>query len=112
MNTSDVIVVGGGLVGMAVAYGLARQGAKVRVLDEGDDAFRASRGNFGLVWVQGKGYGFAPYTRWTRASAGAWPALAAELNNATGVVREGSRKQVFGALLIAAVAGFLIGRRL
>jgi hypothetical protein len=34
------------------------------------------------------------------------------VNNATGVVREGSRKQVFGALLIAAVAGFLIGRRL
>ena len=34
------------------------------------------------------------------------------VNNATGVVREGSRKQMFGALLIAAVAGFLIGRRL
>ena len=34
------------------------------------------------------------------------------VHNATGVVREGSRKQVFGALLIAAVAGFLIGRRL
>ena len=34
------------------------------------------------------------------------------VNNATGVVREGSRKQVFGALVIAAVAGFLIGRRL
>ena len=34
------------------------------------------------------------------------------VNNATGVMREGSRKQVFGALLIAAVAGFLIGRRL
>jgi len=34
------------------------------------------------------------------------------MNNATGLVREGSRKQVFGALVIAAVAGFLIGRRL
>jgi hypothetical protein len=34
------------------------------------------------------------------------------VHNATGVVREGSRKQVFGALVIAAVAGFLIGRRL
>jgi hypothetical protein len=34
------------------------------------------------------------------------------VNNASGVVREGSRKQMFGALLIAAVAGFLIGRRL
>jgi hypothetical protein len=34
------------------------------------------------------------------------------MHNATDVVREGSRKQVFGALVIAAVAGFLIGRRL
>jgi hypothetical protein len=34
------------------------------------------------------------------------------VHNATGLVREGSRKQVFGAVLIAAVAGFLIGRRL
>jgi hypothetical protein len=34
------------------------------------------------------------------------------VNNATGLVREGSRKQIFGAVAIAAVAGFLIGRRL
>jgi glycine/D-amino acid oxidase-like deaminating enzyme len=85
MNTSDVIVVGGGLVGMSVAYGLARQGARVNVLDEGDDAFRASRGNFGLVWVQGKGFGFSPYTRWTRHSASQWPTLAGDLQSATGV---------------------------
>lgn len=85
MNSSDVIVVGGGLVGTAIAYGLAREGARVQVLDEGDDAFRASRGNFGLVWVQGKGYGFTPYARWTRQSASLWPALAADLLNETGV---------------------------
>lgn len=82
---ADVIVVGGGLVGTAVAYGLARQKARVLVLDEGDQAFRASRGNFGLVWVQGKGYGFAPYARWTMRSARAWPQLAAELLQETGV---------------------------
>lgn len=34
------------------------------------------------------------------------------VHNATGLVREGSRKQVFGAVVIAALAGFLIGRRL
>lgn len=82
---ADVIVVGGGLVGTAVAYGLARQKASVLVLDEGDQAFRASRGNFGLVWVQGKGYGFAPYARWTMRSARTWPQLAAELLQETGV---------------------------
>ena len=51
----DALVIGGGMVGMAVAYGLAKQGERVALLDEGDDAYRAARGNFGLVWVQGKG---------------------------------------------------------
>ncbi|HSV78719.1 MAG TPA: FAD-dependent oxidoreductase [Ramlibacter sp.] len=82
---ADVIVVGGGLVGSAVAYGLARQDAKVLVLDEGDQAFRASRGNFGLVWVQGKGYGCAAYAQWTVRAARAWPRLAAALQQETGV---------------------------
>lgn len=85
MNTSDLIVVGGGLVGTALAYGAVRSGAQVIVLDEGDDAFRASRGNFGLVWVQGKGFGMAPYARWTLRSATQWPELAAALLEETGV---------------------------
>ena len=57
MHKSQTIVIGGGLLGMAVAYGLARLGQDVCVLDEGDTALRASRGNFGLLWVQSKGYG-------------------------------------------------------
>ena len=55
MKTPDVIVIGGGLVGASIAWGLVHQGARTLLLDEGDVAFRASRGNFGLVWVQGKG---------------------------------------------------------
>ncbi len=85
MNVSDTIVIGGGLVGCALAYGLARQGAKVTMLDEGDLAFRAARGNFGLVWVQGKGFDSAPYARWTRSSANLWPRLARELMEESGV---------------------------
>ena len=37
----DVAVVGGGLVGVAIAWGLAREGCRVVVLDEGDRAVRA-----------------------------------------------------------------------
>ena len=85
MSATDTIVVGGGLVGAAVAYGLARLGERVAMLDEGDVALRASRGNFGLVWVQSKGDGMPEYARWTRRSADAWPEFAAQLAAETGV---------------------------
>jgi len=81
----DAAVIGGGLVGSAIAYGLRRHLDRVTVLDEGDSAYRASRGNFGLVWVQSKGMGMPRYGVWTMASAGHWPALAAELLDKTGV---------------------------
>ena len=85
MTRYDAIVIGGGLVGSAIAYGLAREGLRVALVDEGDVAYRASRGNFGLVWVQSKGDGAPHYQRWTRRSADEWPALAAELLARTGI---------------------------
>ena len=36
----DTLVIGGGVVGMSVAYGFARAGDSVCVLDGSDDAFR------------------------------------------------------------------------
>jgi hydrogen cyanide synthase HcnC len=83
-NTYDLIVIGGGLVGGAIAWGARARGASVVLLDEGDIAFRAARGNFGLVWVQSKGAGMPPYAQWTRQSAALWPDLAARLRDATG----------------------------
>ncbi|WP_442807456.1 NAD(P)/FAD-dependent oxidoreductase [Trinickia soli] len=83
--SADVLVIGGGLVGSALAYGLAREGVRVTVLDEGDGGFRASRGNFGLVWIQGKGYGLTPYARWSRGSASRWPGLATGLLDDAGI---------------------------
>ena len=85
MSSFDSIVIGGGLVGSAVAYGLARRGLKVALLDEGDVAFRASRGNFGLVWVQSKGLGVPEYQRWTRQSSVLWDDLSVELRQETGI---------------------------
>ena len=85
MARYDSIVIGGGLVGSAVAYGLARLGSRVALLDEGDVAFRASRGNFGLVWVQSKGLGVPEYQRWTRQSSVLWDDFAVELKKETGI---------------------------
>src|SRR5436305_11267883 len=85
MKSFDAIVIGGGLVGSAIAYGLANAGLKPALVDEGDVAYRASRGNFGLVRVQSKGLGAPHYQRWTRRSAEEWPVLAAELGERTGI---------------------------
>lgn len=82
---AEFAVIGGGLVGMAVAYGLQKCGRQVVVFDEEDRAYRASRGNFGLVWVQGKGIEMPDYARWTRLSASLWPQFAEELRQITGI---------------------------
>ena len=75
----DVIIVGGGLIGLSVAYGLARRGHDCLLLDSSDTDFKAARGNFGLVWVQGKGAGFPAYADWTMRSSELWPELRDEL---------------------------------
>jgi len=84
-ETAETVVIGGGVVGSAIAYGLARRGVKPLVLDEGDDAIRSSRVNFGLVWLLGKGDGMPAYGFWTRRSADLWPEFARELKDFTGV---------------------------
>jgi hydrogen cyanide synthase HcnC len=84
MRVHDAIVVGGGLVGSAIAYGLQRQGLSTLMLDEGDIAYRAARGNFGLIWVQSKGIDFPPYAQWTWKSAQSWSDLSAELEEIIG----------------------------
>jgi glycine/D-amino acid oxidase-like deaminating enzyme len=85
ITSYDLIVIGGGLVGGAIAWGATQRGAHVALLDEGDIAFRAARGNFGLVWVQSKGAGMPPYAHWTRLSAELWPKLADHMAGRTGV---------------------------
>jgi hydrogen cyanide synthase HcnC len=84
-NEFDFAVIGGGVVGSAIAWGLARCGERVAVLDEGDVAYRASRGNFALVWVQSKGLGMPRYSAWTMRSANAWSGFAKSLAEETGI---------------------------
>jgi len=81
----DALVIGGGLVGSSLAFGLRQNVDHVAVLDEGDVAFRASRGNFGLVWVQSKGMGLPAYGHWTMSSQQLWPEFAEKLALITGL---------------------------
>jgi glycine/D-amino acid oxidase-like deaminating enzyme len=75
----DIAVIGGGLVGTAIAYGLAKTGQRVALLDEDDRARRASVANFSLIWVQTKGLGMPEYSDWSRGAADLWPAFRDEI---------------------------------
>jgi glycine/D-amino acid oxidase-like deaminating enzyme len=81
----DFAVIGGGIVGASIAFGLARLGQRVAVFDEGDVADRPSRGNFALIWVQSKGLGMTAYAHWTRKAADSWRRLSSDLIEATGI---------------------------
>lgn len=81
---AEVAVIGGGLVGAAIAYGLAGRGREVLLLDGEDRDFRAARGNFGLIWVQSKGDGAPAYQRWTLDAAEGWPEFAETLKRHSG----------------------------
>ncbi|BBK30811.1 glycine/D-amino acid oxidase-like deaminating enzyme [Stella humosa] len=88
----DFVVVGGGVVGSSIGLGLARRGARVAILDQGDTALRSSRVNFGLVWLQSKGDGMPEYGRWTRRSADLWTEFAAYLQDLSGIDPEHEQK--------------------
>jgi glycine/D-amino acid oxidase-like deaminating enzyme len=83
-ETADFAVIGGGVVGASIAYGLALSGCSVVLLDGSASDPRASAANFGLVWVQGKGPGSPDYQRLTRVSSDLWPAFAEELTEIAG----------------------------
>lgn len=92
MQNADVVIIGAGIVGSALAYGLVRAGCRVLVLDGEDLDFRAARANFGLVWVQGKGPGMPAYQHLTRDSSDLWPAFHAELREVGGTAIDYDRK--------------------
>ena len=81
----DVAVIGGGLVGTSIAYGLAKAGQRVALLDEDDRARRASVANFSLIWVQTKGLGMPEYSDWSRGAADRWPSFSDEIKTLTDI---------------------------
>lgn len=81
IGPSDITVIGGGLVGASLALGFLRAGASVTLVDAGEDRFHASAGNFGLVWVQGKGATCPDYADLSLRSAKAWRRFAEALED-------------------------------
>lgn len=85
MKTSDVIVIGGGVVGASVAYFLAREGLSVTLFERDDLAAHASGAAAGMLApICESGGGGALFEAGLR-SLELFPALAAELRELSGV---------------------------
>lgn len=84
-STYDIIIVGGGITGAALAYGLSGAGRRVAVLDELTPANMASRTNVGLIWCQSKFLHLPDYARWGFLSSRLFPELVDELQRLTGM---------------------------
>ncbi len=74
---SDVIVVGAGIIGAACARALARDGARVTILERGTPATGTSAHGEGNVLVSDKGPG--PELELARYASSLWPEMAARL---------------------------------
>lgn len=80
----DFLVVGGGVTGAALAYGLAGPGRKVTVLDAPTATDMSSRANVGLIWCQSKFLHLPRYAQWGFASSRLFPAFLQELEEVSG----------------------------
>ena len=81
----DIIIAGGGIIGAAVGYGLAKKGCSVAILDAPPILDRASRSNMGLIWSQSKALGCPEYARLGFLSSRLFPALGRELLDTSGI---------------------------
>jgi glycine oxidase len=101
MDRKDVVVVGGGAIGLAVAWRCAQQGMAVTLLERdelGSGATGVAAGMLGPVAEAGFGPAAARLLDLGLASARLWPAFAAELADAA---QPGSRLRGGGTLLVA-----------
>jgi glycine oxidase len=82
----DVIVVGGGVIGLASAWRLAQRGLSVAVLERGEPGGGATRAAAGMLApVTESEFGDEPVLQSRLAAAEAWPRFASELAEASGL---------------------------
>jgi glycine oxidase len=81
----DVLVIGGGVIGLTTAYFLARDGASVTVLDRSAPGSEASWAGAGIIPPGNPERAATPYDRLRAVSSRAFADLSAELRERTGI---------------------------
>jgi glycine oxidase len=97
-NTSDVLIIGGGIIGCSIAWRLAQAGMKVTVLDRGEPGMEASWAAAGMLAPVGEQLEPLVFSDLCIASRGLYPRFAAEIEESTGQ-SVGYRRD--GSLLVA-----------
>ncbi|HEV7235871.1 MAG TPA: glycine oxidase ThiO [Ktedonobacteraceae bacterium] len=89
--STDVIIVGGGVIGCSIAYYLRKAGVEVIVLEQGDIGAQASSAAAGLLAPLGSLSGPGPFADLLLASWSMFPTLMAELEDVSGIRMEYAR---------------------
>jgi glycine oxidase len=84
-QTTDVAIVGGGIIGCAIAYNLRKAGAEVTLLERGEIGAQASSAAAGLLAPLGPLPGPGPLADLLLASFAMFPTLVPELEEASGL---------------------------
>jgi glycine oxidase len=82
-HTSDAVVIGGGIIGLAVAWRLAREGLSVTLVEKGSVGRRASWAAAGVL-AAGNWQRRDPLVEFQRASLRMYPAFCAEAAEVSG----------------------------
>ena len=82
---SDVLVVGGGVIGLSIAYELSGQGVTVKVLEAGSFGREASWAGAGILPPGNPDRAEHPYDRLRAESCRLWPEWSSRLREETGV---------------------------
>lgn len=88
---TDIVIVGGGVIGCAIAYYLRKTGADVVVVDAGEIGAEASSAAAGLLAPLGPLSGPGPYADLLLTSFALYPSLVPELEEACGMQLEYER---------------------
>ncbi len=99
-SPARIVIVGGGVMGCAAAYELARRGAQVVVLERSVPGAEASSAAAGILGAQVEAHHPGPMTELGLASAKLYPALVKDLERDSGVSigyrRSGVMKVAYG----------------
>ncbi|MGH7199508.1 MAG: NAD(P)/FAD-dependent oxidoreductase, partial [Planctomycetaceae bacterium] len=82
---ADVVIVGGGVIGLSIAYELAGQGVRVTLLEQGRCGQEASWAGAGILPPGNLRHATTPEARLRGLSHDLWPGLHARLLDETGM---------------------------